>query len=443
METQTVRVSTRTLVCPVNNTRVLRAMPPTTGDNRGTLIVTCSKCDTTDQIHGDPFAAIDFIANRFRERDWVVDSKGRAAKCPGCVTKKRKKSTPEPTVSEPIESAATVAPAAEVTGAPSSTAPMVRPSVASLTPLGPNDHPSLAGIVRYDVLVGPKQARELIARNHGSQRALSQRKVREWAGQMRRGEWRYNGDSVRYTKSGWMVDGQHRLNAVILADVEIVMHVVEGLDDDVFAKIDVGMVRTPGHILQMAGYSCGTQLGATIACLSRLENAHVLGVLDESDLHKDDLVPYARAHEVEISPLLNIYHRAKHHELSPPSAIAAAFTFIRRWALDTNVLDTFIDSVLTGANLGSNDVRLSLRNKLHGTRSRSAQLTQSEAMVYCIQGWGMFLRGLSKGLVTRETDGHLNMPPIYVDERRVALTDGRHVVPSVQIRLWDRNESDS
>lgn len=79
-------------------------------------------------------------------------------------------------------------------------------------------------------------------------RRLSEKKVQDYAKMMLDDEWRLNGEPIIIGKSGNLIDGQHRLKAVIYAGKRIEMLVVEGVDDDTFDTIDSGKSRSLGDV---------------------------------------------------------------------------------------------------------------------------------------------------------------------------------------------------
>lgn len=84
-------------------------------------------------------------------------------------------------------------------------------------------------------------------------RPLNKRRVTNLANAILRGEWEPNGDAIRFSVSGVLLDGQHRLAAVAESDTEIDSLVVSGLPDSVFDIIDTGKSRGAGDILSMRG----------------------------------------------------------------------------------------------------------------------------------------------------------------------------------------------
>ncbi|CAH1602682.1 conserved hypothetical protein [Vibrio jasicida] len=74
-------------------------------------------------------------------------------------------------------------------------------------------------------------------------------KIRLYAELMRAGDWKYNGDSLRVSARGVLLDGQNRLMAAKEAKFNLVSDIVVGLPDDVFNTIDQGRVRQRSHLL--------------------------------------------------------------------------------------------------------------------------------------------------------------------------------------------------
>lgn len=81
-------------------------------------------------------------------------------------------------------------------------------------------------------------------KNAGKNRKLSEKKVQDYAKQMTDGEWVLNGEPIIFGKSGNLIDGQHRLRAVIYANATVQMLVVRGVDDEYFDSIDSGKSRS-------------------------------------------------------------------------------------------------------------------------------------------------------------------------------------------------------
>ena len=111
------------------------------------------------------------------------------------------------------------------------------------------------------VTVTPSQASRWIEKNTNN-RPLNERRVANLAAAIERGEWELNGDAIRFSESGVLLDGQHRLAAILNSGCSVQTMVVTGLKDSVFDVIDRGTSRTVGDILSMRGERNANALAA-------------------------------------------------------------------------------------------------------------------------------------------------------------------------------------
>lgn len=91
--------------------------------------------------------------------------------------------------------------------------------------------------------VTPDKARRYLDGNYGN-RAVRQGWVATLAGMILRGEWRATHQGIAFAADGRLLDGQHRLLAIIQAGKAVDIMVTRDLDDDAFRHIDGGRTRS-------------------------------------------------------------------------------------------------------------------------------------------------------------------------------------------------------
>ena len=102
-------------------------------------------------------------------------------------------------------------------------------------------------------LITPAIAALMLQKNEGNRRVRKD-VVDKYANEMLNGRWMENtGETIKIAKDGTLVDGQHRLLALMQSGVQLNMHVCTDMDKEVFHKIDQGAVRNGGDIFQIAG----------------------------------------------------------------------------------------------------------------------------------------------------------------------------------------------
>lgn len=105
------------------------------------------------------------------------------------------------------------------------------------------------------VTLTPEKAAELLEHNQLN-RPLADSHVRRIAKQIVEGKWRYNGDTIKVSVDGDVLDGQHRLWACIESKMPIETCLVYGIDRDAFATIDtLRKPRSGGDVLALNGVS--------------------------------------------------------------------------------------------------------------------------------------------------------------------------------------------
>lgn len=100
--------------------------------------------------------------------------------------------------------------------------------------------------------VTPEIAAQMLGTMSGN-RPLRQRMVNRFAREMIAGKWLLNGESIKVSREGRLIDGQHRLNAVIAAKVPVMLFVVRGVDPDAFLTLDTGVSRNYYDATTIAG----------------------------------------------------------------------------------------------------------------------------------------------------------------------------------------------
>jgi len=74
-------------------------------------------------------------------------------------------------------------------------------------------------------------------------RKVSKCTVKKYAEDMREGRWLFNALPLIFTKAGKLMDGQHRLEALILANKSEVFLAIYGIDEDAFPTIDANKTK--------------------------------------------------------------------------------------------------------------------------------------------------------------------------------------------------------
>lgn len=113
------------------------------------------------------------------------------------------------------------------------------------------------------VTVTPALARNWLRRNDHN-RSLRPRAVADYARDMSAGRWRQNGEAIKFAADGTLLDGQHRLAAIIEAGAPVPMMIISGLDPTVQETMDAGRKRTAADVLGLRGEANAHVLASVI-----------------------------------------------------------------------------------------------------------------------------------------------------------------------------------
>ena len=97
--------------------------------------------------------------------------------------------------------------------------------------------------------ITPQMAMLWLSKNAEENRNVRETVVRRYAGEMVEGRWAVTHQGIAFDREGKLVDGQHRLRAVMLAAVPVRMLVFRNVPVGCSGPIDQGASRSPGDLL--------------------------------------------------------------------------------------------------------------------------------------------------------------------------------------------------
>lgn len=231
-------------------------------------------------------------------------------------------------------------------------------------------------------------------------RPVSRVTVRRYAREMLAGRWALNGDPIRFDWDGHLIDGQHRLEALVLAgevdeEITINVFVVRGLDPAAQMTMDQGRRRDAGQQLDMLNLlnSRGPHGGGGfIAAVARLV---VPFELDEepgaiASMSNLAVVEWVEAHLDEVRWIVPYREKLRGYAIRPAVLGAILLLFHRKAPAAAG---EFVESFVTGANLPQGSPVLALRQRLHVANRVHENIPDKLGMYYLMQAWNAWIKG--------------------------------------------------
>ena len=252
--------------------------------------------------------------------------------------------------------------------------------------------------------ITPKRAKELLEQNVRNRPLRSRTLVERIAADIRGGRWQLNGDTIRLSSDGILLDGQHRLHAIILADTAVETLFVHGLDNSTFETIDTNRaVRSGSDLLSIDGYKNANNLAAT-AALSYLYDKTGEPFTSNQPTRPTpwQLHDYVNAHGdlVESCNKVNAIKAG----LAPMISLSHyTFFFYRASKVDKNAAMEFTNLFRSGAGLGAGSPVLVLRNRLIEAKLGKNIMKPRYKLALVFKTWRLWRDGASiKHLRVRE-----------------------------------------
>lgn len=143
-------------------------------------------------------------------------------------------------------------------------------------------------------IITPELAKAFLKKNINNYRKFDTRRINTYAADMKTGKWQFNGESIKFNENDELVDGQHRLMAIIKADEPIKMLVIYGVKNDVNIY-DSGKNRTLLETACAYGLTKGAKDNSTLGAARYL----ISGGFSTNAVPKGVIMDYMKRHEHE------------------------------------------------------------------------------------------------------------------------------------------------
>lgn len=238
--------------------------------------------------------------------------------------------------------------------------------------------------------VNPQKAEAWLATNIANNRRISRGRVKLYASDMIAGRWHGdNGETIKFDVNGRLIDGQHRLLAVVESGRSVDMLVFEGVDPDSVHTIDQGRARSANDMLVMNGEANSRVLSASAKI--------TLNYLDGLGPNRAQSTPAVIAFTNEFAGLRAYAGECqKLFGQMPPSPVAAVCFLASADGTRVDQIKSFIEGLASGANLPEGDPRLAFRQAIQSMKSRThhtKSLDQTFVFQLAARSWNNYVDG--------------------------------------------------
>lgn len=221
----------------------------------------------------------------------------------------------------------------------------------------------------------------------GNNRKLTQSIVDEYSAEMKAGKWVFNGAPIQFDEEGKLLNGQHRLWAVLDSGVTIDVIVQWGIPRSTQATIDAGHKWMSKDVLGMHGEINCNLLQAALAWLNREASGSLLSTLRMTNT--------AAMKILELHPNIreSVHFIASHKGRALVLPSVAAYLHYKFSAVDPDRANEFFNGLSHGIDLAVNSPVYRLRERVLRSMTSKEKLTNTDMMALTIIAWNAFVEG--------------------------------------------------
>jgi hypothetical protein len=248
--------------------------------------------------------------------------------------------------------------------------------------------------------VTPKMAEEWLTGNVDN-RSLREPRVLQHSQVLQRGEWELTGDCIVFDEDGTLLNGQHRLTAVVVTGIPARFVILRGVPSKAQEVMDTGLSRTLGDQLQRRGVPYYTYVSGALFWLHRMAYNEATGMA-----HYD-----SPSNRPSFRQLLSLYEdnkelseeagRIGRHVVNLKVRAGATLAIYHRLRQieDENIneeVDLFFDKWVTGTELKASDPIWRLREwcvEDAAKRHTKGRAPDYRYVAYVITAWNKWRAG--------------------------------------------------
>lgn len=225
-------------------------------------------------------------------------------------------------------------------------------------------------------------------------RNLSSYLINKYATDIINGEWKNTGQTISITEDGKLIDGNHRLHAVIKANIPIDFVVARNVPEESFDKYDIGKTRQLSDVLTILGY---TKYSRHIAGALKLfvgylrfgEKAFKRNQYFLSTITQKDVIPILKIYYPVFEEAAFLYSKKKNNKLISLGNLL--FFYVLFGSVNKEKRDIFFQDIISGLNLKEDCATSVLRNFLIQCKtSKFKQINFYDESFLIIKAWNKF-----------------------------------------------------
>lgn len=245
-------------------------------------------------------------------------------------------------------------------------------------------------------LITPEVAQEYLNKN-SSNRKMNKHIVEQYTNAMKSSQWISNGDTIRFSNNDRLIDGQHRLKAIISSGRSYNMVVMRGLPEEAFKTIDTGKKRSRSDVLHIAGFVNTSALAGALRLLFLFKRTKFKNIYPSlfrgGQVSNSDILNIATETPDMGKIVTTVYGEYKYvgKLMGMCPAICLFYIFSKK---DPELAREYYNGLQNGINLSEDSVIKSVREKLISNLLSHKKLDVGNKISLIIRSWNFLRQGI-------------------------------------------------
>lgn len=233
-------------------------------------------------------------------------------------------------------------------------------------------------------------------------RDISQIRVDGYVREMTEGRWRFNGEGIQFDWNGVLLNGQHRLSAIVESETTQTFLIVRGLDPQTQITMDQGTRRAPDDQLKIAHIDANKTVAAAIRLYLQWTRGRFFGDQVRLKISTGEVVEWAQANPAAVEFLRGLSPNRLAGARVVPSITAAVW--YRLSEIDAEDAGEFIGAVCSGVGEVTSPTHV-LREKFTRNKESGIRMSPRDVVGFYVQAWNAFRAGRSITKLQRPKGG--------------------------------------
>lgn len=246
-----------------------------------------------------------------------------------------------------------------------------------------------SGIVYSEEIITPEYAAFVLDNLNRNPRKLRRDKASQYAADMAAGNWPSGMGVIGFDADGWLVDGQHRFAAAVMANVPFTTLVARGVSQEAVDNADRGFKRSVADILKGKGEINVNVLQSALNMCCKWDT---VGPMASYVATWPQMEAYLAANP-DIRDAVSKSQTCIKPPLAIRGSVVAPFAFRAR-RIDADAADAFLHQVHSGIGLAEHDPVLRLREVFLSRRATTyGRPTREHDLAIVIKAWNAYILG--------------------------------------------------